>query len=503
MQVIILTLIPILFLCAAAVLLVIRFAYGKYTRAKADGYIKKSAETVDPCYRGTYHFTPPIGWMNDPNGFIYKDGVYHLFYQYHPYSAEWGPMHWGHAVSRDLIRWEHLPVALAPDRPYDKKGCWSGSAIDVSGRLYLMYTGLDGFSRKTQNLAYSDDGVHFEKYAHNPVLRGETISARKNLRDPYLWKDGDFYYCLLADEAGPRLYRSENLTQWQLQAHVTPRVGENVFECPCLIRTGGADVLIGSPVRYPQRGDEFANYSANVYSVGALDCGSGVFTGSDFHELDRGTDFYAAQCTRGADGNVYLIAWMNMWERRQIPAELGHGWSGMMTLPRRLDIIDGKLIQRPVEALRSYCKNHVSVHEQFSGERAFDGVCGRSIALHIRCDLKSASRFTVKFFAGGPHYAAVTYDRAAQRFRFDVTHTRYPTARHPKESGIRQVSYQPHGNIIELELFLDCSGAELFLDGGKITASMLCYNGPDDSGIVFSADADAEISVEKSDIIVQ
>ncbi len=492
----------LLLAAAAVMLLIIRFAPGKHTCTKADAHIEKSRNIADPCYRGVCHFTPPTGWMNDPNGFIYKDGVYHLFYQYHPYSAEWGPMHWGHAVSKDLIRWTHLPVALAPDRPYDKKGCWSGSAITVGDRLYLMYTGVDGFGRKTQNLAYSDDGIHFEKYKRNPILRGKTISEQKNLRDPFLWKDGEFYYCLLADQKGPRLYRSRHLMDWHFVAHITPSIGANVFECPCLIRTDGKDILIGSPVQYPKQGDEFANYSANVYSVGKLDCGSGVFVGTDFHELDRGMDFYAAQCARGADSSVYMIAWMNMWERRQIPAELGHGWNGTMTLPRKLKIVDGKLVQRPAEAIRSYCKNRVSVHDQFCGEKSFAGICGRSIVLRIRCDFINASRFTVNFFASGPNRAAITYDLTNQLLLFDVTHTRYPTTRHPKETGKRWISCSAESGRIEMELFLDRSCAEAFLAGGEITASMLCYNGEKADGILFDADGTVKIDIEKHDIVM-
>lgn len=487
---------------AAAVLLVIRFAPGKNTCAKADAYIAKHSGSTDGSYRGTYHFTPPVGWMNDPNGFCYANGVYHLFYQCHPYSAEWGPMHWGHAVSRDLIAWEHLPVALAPDRPYDKKGCWSGSALLHNGKLWLMYTGVDGFGRKTQNLAYSSDGVHFEKYAHNPVLRGKTAAERKDLRDPYLWREGEFFYCLLADRRGPRLYRSGDLTHWQEQAHVSPPIGSDVFECPCLIRQGDTELLIGSPVHCPQRGDEFANRSANVCAAGRLDRISGAFIGSEYREIDRGTDFYAAQAARCADGAVYLIAWMNMWERRQITAELDHGWSGMMTLPRRLELSRGALRQYPPEGLRRYYQNPVSVHTEFKGETSFDGICGRSAALRIRCDLKDASRFTVKLFASGPHYAAITYDRRGQLFQLDVSHARYPTAGRPGDMRQRQFPCRADGSHIEMELFLDRCSVEAFFAGGTATASMLCYNGAEASGIRFDADSPVAVHIEKHDIIL-
>lgn len=132
---------------------------------KANEFIEKNAQTVNQEYRNKFHLMAPIGWMNDPNGFVYYQEEYHLFYQYYPYDSIWGPMHWGHAKSKDLIHWEHLPVALAPGESYDKEGCFSGSAIEKDGKLYLIYTGhnvVEGQVRQVQCLAVSEDGIHFE-----------------------------------------------------------------------------------------------------------------------------------------------------------------------------------------------------------------------------------------------------------------------------------------------------------------------------------------------------
>ena len=109
---------------------------------KANQYIDENRVKVNQQYRGAFHLLPPIGWMNDPNGFVYFLGEYHLFYQFYPYDSVWGPMHWGHAKSKDLLHWEELPVALAPSESYDKDGCFSGSAIAVS------YTHLDVYKRQ-------------------------------------------------------------------------------------------------------------------------------------------------------------------------------------------------------------------------------------------------------------------------------------------------------------------------------------------------------------------
>ena len=161
---------------------------------KANEFIEKNAQTVNQEYRNKFHLMAPIGWMNDPNGFVYYQEEYHLFYQYYPYDSIWGPMHWGHAKSKDLIHWEHLPVALAPGESYDKEGCFSGSAIEKDGKLYLIYTGhnvVEGQVRQVQCLAVSEDGIHFEKYAGNPIIAEDhlaSVATTEDFRDPKVFQ---------------------------------------------------------------------------------------------------------------------------------------------------------------------------------------------------------------------------------------------------------------------------------------------------------------------------
>lgn len=152
---------------------------------KANQYIDENREKVDQQYRGAFHLLPPIGWMNDPNGFVYFRGEYHLFYQFYPYDSVWGPMHWGHAKSKDLLHWEELPVALAPSESYDKDGCFSGSAIVKDDKLYLLYTGhVDDEQKReeTQCLAVSTDGITFEKLPTNPVIHAQHIEGSQILQ---------------------------------------------------------------------------------------------------------------------------------------------------------------------------------------------------------------------------------------------------------------------------------------------------------------------------------
>lgn len=148
-----------------------------YTLERANEFIRTSKHLLKDDYRLNYHLMAEFGWMNDPNGFIHYNGEYHLFYQHYPYEPVWGPMHWGHAVSRDLVNWKYHPVALAPDQEYDKDGCFSGSAAVKDDQLVLLYTGHvvtgpnpDKNYEQVQAMAFSKDGVNFHKYEDNPII---------------------------------------------------------------------------------------------------------------------------------------------------------------------------------------------------------------------------------------------------------------------------------------------------------------------------------------------
>ena len=205
--------------------------------------------------RPRVHLTPYAGWMNDPNGFCYFQGEYHLFYQYYPYKSRWNDMHWGHAVSKDLLHWEYRPAALAPDRFYDQDGAFSGSAMELpDGRLLLMYTGVRMEDRReppykevqTQCIAVGD-GTDFEKYEKNPVLDENALPAggsRRDFRDPKIIRLKDGRYAAIvanrpADGSGQLLiYTSTDGFSWKYEtilAENRNRFGK-MWECPDFFR---------------------------------------------------------------------------------------------------------------------------------------------------------------------------------------------------------------------------------------------------------------------------
>ena len=246
--------------------------------------------------RPEFHFSSRVGWLNDPNGFSYYQGKYHLFYQYHPYDPYWGPMHWGHAVSEDLLHWEYLPAALAPDQPYDRDGCFSGSAVELpDGRQLLMYTGVKripkedgGFvDEQTQCLAVGD-GIDYEKCEQNPVLDEKDIPegcSKADFRDPKMFRNEDGTYSMVAvnraaDGSGQiLLYKSENGFHWDFKSVVKEnqhRFGV-MWECPDLFKLDGKDVIICSPMDMLPEGFEYHNGNGTLCLIGTFDEETGKF----------------------------------------------------------------------------------------------------------------------------------------------------------------------------------------------------------------------------------
>ena len=195
---------------------------------KARDYEEEHSAAISAAERPAYHLTPYVGWMNDPNGFSFYHGKYHLFYQYNPYATHWGPMHWGHAVSTDLLHWEYLPCAIAPDSPSDNgPGCFSGSATEMDdGRQLLMYTSVvsekqpNGEMRdiQTQSVAVGD-GLDYEKPACNPVLTQKDLPegySKFDFRDPKIWREADGTYSAvtvaLTEDAAVQPYCSKART---------------------------------------------------------------------------------------------------------------------------------------------------------------------------------------------------------------------------------------------------------------------------------------------------
>ena len=469
--------------------------------------------------RPLFHATPAIGWMNDPNGFSLYKGECHLFFQYHPYSNEWGPMHWGHLKSRDFLHWERLPVALAPDEDYDAFGCFSGGAVELpDGRQLLMYTGVrrghnaDGYLQdiQTQCLAIGD-GVDYEKYPGNPVLTVDDLpqgGSAIDFRDPKLWREGDGTYRAAIgnrteDDSGAiLLYRSADCLHWEFVRTLDRscnRYGK-MWECPDYFPLDGRQVLIVSPQEMDPEGLEFHTGNGTVCLIGDCEPGSGNFVRRHVQAIDYGLDFYAPQTLLTADGRRIMIAWMQNWA--SAGAKPAHcRWFGQMTLPRELSVRDGRLYQVPVRELEGYrggCVKHTGV--PVSGEVSLPGVRGRVVDMTVTVRPvagESCRWFCVRVAKDEQYETRLQYRPGEGVLKLDRTHSGLPH----DIVHTRKFLVQPGDGTIKLRIILDRFSVEVFVNDGEQAASTVIYTRQEAEAITFEAGGSVLVDVEKYDLI--
>lgn len=474
-----------------------------YTLENANEFIRQKEEDVITTYSPSYHLTAPVGWINDPNGFVYYEGEYHLFYQYYPYKTVWGPMHWGHAKSKDLVTWENLPVALSPDQYYDEGGCFSGSAIEKDGKLYLMYTGHlpqsdEEQSRQIQCMAVSEDGIHFEKISQNPVLDEKDLpdNARvQDFRDPKVFERNGVYYSIIASQTKELtgqilLYQSTDLIEWEFKSILLEGTKEQgiMWECPDLFELDGKDVLITSPIQIPKSGNEFHNVSSCVAFIGKVDWEKGTYEVESMEEIDYGLDFYAPQTTIDEQGRRVMVAWMQMWGRNMPTHTENHGWVGAMTLPRELRIKDGKLIQLPISEISNYYQKSAEIKEVVLVDetKEFEGVAGKVGVLELVVDLKEATRFRIELRASATERTLLTYHTETNELEFDRFQSGIPISGEEAEPlNKRKVLCSLDEAKLKLKIFLDNSSIETFVNDGKETITSTIYPLSDESEKIY------------------
>ena len=311
--------------------------------------------------RFSYHFEPSKGWMNDPNGLIEFQGQYHAFFQHNPYEPKWGPMHWGHAVSKDLINWQELPIALEPKEWYENDGgCFSGSAIEKDGKLYLFYTSVSKELGQTQSVAISEDGIHFEKYEGNPVIRHFSKDGSKDFRDPkVVCIDGSYYMVIgtmLNGKGRVLLYQSEDLFTWSYIDVLYESVEYNhAIECPDFFKLGDKYVLMYSKIGYKMYATQFI--------IGSFD-GKKLIPES-YCTPEAGPQFYAPQTFEAKDGRRIMIGWFFDWNRQ---VEANAEYAGALTIPRELSLVDGKIYNFPVAEAGKLLQNQSAEVEVKNGK---------------------------------------------------------------------------------------------------------------------------------------
>lgn len=441
-------------------------------------YILENRDKVNKKYYPKIHMAAPIGWINDPNGFVYYQEQYHLFYQYHPYDTKWGPMHWGHSVSNDLVNWNYVGVALVPDKAYDKDGCFSGSAIVKDGKLYLMYTGhiIDEKTqeiRQVQNIAISDDGINFKKYENNPVIDEKNLPegfSVADFRDPKLFKKNGKYYVVIGNTDSKngcvQLFESLDLLKWTFKSTILSndeRLG-NMVECPDFFTINHHDFMICSSMNYYDKSIQ-QTIPHKVWLIkGQFNDKSGIFTPTDFLTMDSGIDFYAPQSTEGKNGERIYIPWMQRWSNFYLLDELQHKWIGQMGFPRVIDINDeGKVCQ-------SFYPENILPIKIIEDKGKYSFPCIGKIVI------KGDVNFSSIYLKSDEEVFQIHIDKHTRNVQVDFKHMKLQSENDLEKDSLRMFNTELiHQDGDKFELILDRSSIEIS-SNGQIASFTLYFN---------------------------
>ncbi|MFT8322505.1 MAG: glycoside hydrolase family 32 protein [Bacillus sp. (in: firmicutes)] len=463
---------------------------------KAEEAMKETVKKMNKQYRLGYHIMAPANWINDPNGLVQFNGEYHVFFQHHPYDENWGPMHWGHVKSKDLVQWEHLPIALAPGDACDKDGCFSGSAVDNNGELTLIYTGHHYTDKEkdiffqNQNIAVSKDGISFEKVGENPVIAEPPADSSHHFRDPKVWKHNNEWYMILGnatrEETGRViLYKSADLRKWEYIGVLAESDGTLGFmwECPDFFELDGKYVLLFSPQGMEAEEERYQNLFQTGSLIGEYNYENNEFVYGEFTELDHGHDFYAVQTLLDDKGRRIAIGWMDMWEA-DMPTKKD-GWAGALTLPRILTLSeDGKLLMNPVEELIQLRETaYPALQNKSVADQYFYEINEALLEVKAVFDLNStaAESICLNLMGSSSEALKIRYNKNTQKLTLDCS------AYGKIKDGVRTVKLSASEEL-SLRIFIDRSSIELFVNDGEATMTSRIYPKEERAGIEIVAE---------------
>ncbi|WP_205419363.1 glycoside hydrolase family 32 protein [Mariniflexile rhizosphaerae] len=454
-------------------------------------------------HRLQYHFSPKEMWMNDPNGMVYYDGEYHLFFQHTPHTStpDFPNMHWGHAISTDMVHWKELPPAIAPD---EHGAIFSGSAVVdynntaglQSGKdktLISIFTYSPANGVQNQGMAYSNDrGRTWVKYENNPVLQNQGIA---DFRDPKVfWYERDQkWFMTLAVKDHVELYSSPDLKFWTKESEFGQSIGAHggIWECPDLFSLSdgnGAEkwvMLVSINPGGPNGG------SATQYFIGDFDGHKFTAEHSDIRWLDNGPDNYAGVTWSNVKRRKLLLGWMSNWEYSQIVPT--NKWRGAMTVPRELELvkIDGQtyVASMPVSELNTLheskgLKAGLALNSSVDLAETYD-IQPSKFDLSFTIENKP---FELKLSNDDGEYLLVGYDLGNREFYIDrrrAGKTSFSDA-FGRRNTAKRISND--GNI-EIRLLVDVSSIELFTDDGEVVMTSLFFPNSDFTHLELSTES--------------
>lgn len=442
------------------------------------------AQFYNEPHRPQIHFSPKEHWMNDPNGLVYYNGTYHLFYQYYPGATVWGPMHWGHATSKDLIHWQHQPIALYPD---SLGYIFSGSAVvdykNTSGfakngkiPLVAIFTHHDPKGEKegrndyqNESLAYSlDDGNTWTKYSGNPVLKNPGI---KDFRDPKVsWNEvANKWIMTLATLDDITFYSSPNLKDWTKESEFGKEIGAHggVWECPDLFSINYQSKKLWVLIVNLNPGGPNGG-SATQYFVGDFDGHKFIPFDNDTRWLDYGPDEYAGVTYSNTGNRKIFLGWMSNWQYAQaVPTEK---WRSAMTIPRELSIEKiGEsylLASKPVNELNTLAGKVIKLNNISAKDFDLTSKTGKlSGPCKLKINFSKAADFSIVLSNSLNQKLVIGFDENKNGFFID----RSQSGKVDFEKGFGKKHTAPRlsqSQNLDLTLVIDNASVELFADGG-------------------------------------
>ncbi|MDQ0257059.1 sucrose-6-phosphate hydrolase SacC (GH32 family) [Evansella vedderi] len=444
-------------------------------------------------YRPQLHFAPKANWMNDPNGLVYFKGEYHLFFQYNPNDSVWGPMHWGHAVSKDMITWEELDIALYPD---EHGTIFSGSAVvdwnnttgffpDEPGlvAIFTHHIHREGEQpSQSQSLAYSHDlGRTWKKYGGNPVLGHE---SKMDFRDPKVFWHKETARWIMALATGQTIsfYSSSNLIDWKFESEFGEGIGshDGVWECPDLFKLQVEDSEEEKWFLIVSIGDNpaFAEGSRTQYFVGSFNGSNFVAEHDDIKWLDFGRDNYAGVSFSDIpeeDGRRIYLGWMSNWRyANHVPTE---GWRSQMTIPRELSLrktSEGfKVVQKLVKELDAYFSKEKEVNDAvIEGTETFK-IEAPYLDLVMNFENVDATKFGMTLEHTADQYTSISFDAEKNLLVLDRK-TSGDIDFSEMFSNEQLVKIENTDNV-QVRLLLDTSSVELLINDGEYALTSLIY----------------------------
>jgi beta-fructofuranosidase len=424
-------------------------------------------------YRPIYHFLPEKNWMNDPNGLVCHDRKYHMFYQYNPNGDYWETMHWGHAISKDLIHWERLPIALYPSNDLGEKHCFSGCCvIDDEQVPRIFYTSVGINQRNARDgaeqwMAIGDGNMlNWKKSLLNPILKSSIHRGIeiKEWRDPFIWRENEKWFMILGGQCEGRgcvmIYSSENLFQWSFLNVLFETADFNLIECPNMLRFDDKYVLIYSPADHVK------------YHVGMIDENYKFVTYfEDILDNSGFEGFYAPNTLVDSNGRYVMFGWMPEMSRGNFYHKDLDEWSGVMSIPRVISLDEKMSLKiEPFPELRSLRYDEIEYEDETLYSKWQLGKVGRAIEFEIDFFINGYEDISINVLESSNQEERTTIGYNALIGEISIDRSKSSLSDYPHKSVLKTKMEVENGKKINIHAFVDHSTVEIFVNGKCMSA---------------------------------